>query len=583
MITEHRLPWAEFESLAAGAGGLDAIGSLRNGQRSLHTMLLHMISRLATGADPEAAAFRDGWELLGRLQLEGAHDWLLDLPHLGGWAHYGLAGIEDGNVKGLSHFAVMAAAAAIRSGTPFELGVPVRDGRVVLPGLGFLEVATDSRWIRLRCDGDTVNVGGHFEADRRLLVPDDGSGPPVPHWSGTPLVRAVADGLTWQVLLEAEYPYLDYRLPPMPAQWAAGALEKWRKRIQLAWEVLIRHHSWAAVPMANAVSVVVPLVAERKNDRISATSPAAFGAIATSWPPDPVIMAETMVHEFQHVKLGALMSLIPLTEPSDKLEYAPWRLDPRPADALLHGIYAHLGIALFWGAQQEIETDPDDILRARVQYARWRSVIEPTTRALMQAGCLTEDGRRFADRLCVRAAELTAVPVPGTALSMAAEAALDHRLTWQLRHQAIDVGATADLASAYRRGEPGPGPELPRSWTDRRDVRPVEAGLRSRLLAMRYLTPGRYRKKVEKADHADGLLLAGKSKKAIRAYRDRIISSLDPQPAAWIGLALALNQVPDEPFKNIFATQLALIFDIHGHLGSEDGLRDPIHLARWLT
>ena len=36
-------------------------------------------------------------------------------------------------------------------------------------------------------------------------------------------------------------------------------------------------------------------------------SPAAFGAIATSWPPDPVTLAETLVHEFQHVKLCGLL------------------------------------------------------------------------------------------------------------------------------------------------------------------------------------------------------------------------------------------------------------------------------------
>ena len=47
-----------------------------------------------------------------------------------------------------------------------------------------------------------MTAEGGFEAAWRLLVPDDGSGDPVPHWQGTPVVRAVADGLAWDVLLE---------------------------------------------------------------------------------------------------------------------------------------------------------------------------------------------------------------------------------------------------------------------------------------------------------------------------------------------------------------------------------------------
>ena len=52
----------------------------------------------------------------------------------------------------------------------------------------------------------------------RRLVPDDGSGGAVPHWRGTPLVRAVADGQAWEVLLETADRYLDrYTLPMLTA------------------------------------------------------------------------------------------------------------------------------------------------------------------------------------------------------------------------------------------------------------------------------------------------------------------------------------------------------------------------------
>ena len=184
-------------------------------------------------------------------------------------------------------------------------------------------------------------------------------------WSGTPLVRATADGLTWDVLLETEDKYLDRDSRPMFRGLPVRELQLWRWRhgIQSAWEILVRHHRWAAEPMAGGISVIVPLRPKSENDLVSRTSPAAFGAIATSWPPDPVTMAETFVHEFQHVKLGGLMDMVQLVESGGEQVYAPWRPDPRPADVLLQGAYAHLGILRFWRAQRHVEIDPDDIVR----------------------------------------------------------------------------------------------------------------------------------------------------------------------------------------------------------------------------
>ena len=77
-------------------------------------------------------------------------------------------------------------------------------------------------------------------------------------------------------------------------------------------------------------------------------------------------MAETLVHEFQHVKLCGLLDMVPLAASGAEKVYAPWRQDPRPAGGLLQGIYAHLGIVRFWQSQRQAETDPDGILRAQV-------------------------------------------------------------------------------------------------------------------------------------------------------------------------------------------------------------------------
>jgi hypothetical protein len=294
-------------------------------------------------------------------------------------------------------------------------------------------------------------------------------------------------------------------------------------------------------------------------------------------------MAETLVHEFQHVKLGGLMDMVPLANAGGDKIYAPWRQDPRPAEGLLQGVYAHLGIARFWHAQQHAETDPDDVLRAQVLFARWRPTIDLAARTLLETGCLTRAGVRFADILRDQGRRLESEPVPGAAQEIAEEVSLDHQLTWQMRHMAFDPAEVARLAAAYQQGESFPEQMRPRAWIEE-DTRKVDSTVRSRVLNMRYLAPARYRELcaagVLPLSEADVLLVNRKASAAVQAYRDRIASSADPQPDAWIGLALALHQLPRSPLQRTFAAHLALLFDMHAFAG---GRRDPLDLAGWLT
>ena len=186
--------------LATGEGGQTVVSELREAQHSKHTMLLLAIAgaaRDADPADPGTVAFRAAYELLTRVQAldPGASRWLLALPHLGSWAHDALIRLEQESVPDFAYLACAAAAAAVRAGVPFDLDVPVRDGCVLLPGLGCLDVAGQPAWIRLRCDGEQLTAGDRVAVTRLALGPDYGSGQPAPHWRGTPAVRAAADGL----------------------------------------------------------------------------------------------------------------------------------------------------------------------------------------------------------------------------------------------------------------------------------------------------------------------------------------------------------------------------------------------------
>jgi HEXXH motif-containing protein len=591
-LRTHRLPETAFAALAAAGGNSDVIHLLCEAQQSKHTMLLHAIAGAAGSADPAdpgVAAFRAGYELLTRIQVTDpvAWTWLIGLPHIGGWANDGLIRLDQGTPPDFAYLASAAASGAVRAGVPFELDVPVRDGHALLPGLGRIVVSRETgagrgpAWIRLRYDGSQLAAGDDVVLSQAALAPDYGLGQPVPHWRGTPAVHTEAGGLSWDVLLVTDDPYLDRYTLPMSAGLDAGQLEEWRQRAGSAFEVLVRQHRWAAGPVAAGVAVIVPLTPHSETDLITATSPAAFGAIATSWPPDAVTLAETLVHEFQHVKLCGLLDLVALAESGGDKVYAPWRRDPRPAGGLLQGIYAHVGIVRFWAAQRHVETEPDDIIRAHAQFARWRPTITAAVDTLRRTGRLTAEGEQFTELLRAEGQRFAAEPVPDDALRVAREASLDHWLTWQLQHVAVDEPGAASLADAYRAGEPFPGSGLPGTWIAE-DVRKLGSSVRSRLLNMRYLEPARYRELLDgqtlPLTEADRLLLSRATEDAVRGYRDLISGSTDPQPEAWVGLALALHQLPASPLADAFADRLPVLFEVRGCLGAGC---DPLDLAGW--
>ena len=493
--------------------------------------------------------------------------------------------LNSGLVPDFGYLATVAAAAAIPLGLRFEIEVPVRDGRVLFPSLGCLQVAGEGEWIRLSSDGERLRAGKHIEVACAALVPDDTAGGTapgamVPHWQGTPIVRAMASGQVWEVLLETCDRYLDRYSLPMLTVMTAAEVAQWRRLIQSAWELLVRHHAWAAGPIAEGVSVIVPLV--QQSDQHSAASPAAFGAIATSAPPSPAGLAETLIHEFQHVKLGGLTDMVPLVENCRERGYAPWREDPRPMGGLLQGVYAFAGIVHFWDVQRHVETEPDDVLRASALYARWRSTIELVSDTLLGAGALTPDGVGFVTALRERGRRQAAEPVPAEAMELACEVALDHRLTWQLRHTALDARAVAGLVAAFLSGGRPVAQELPEARIED-DVRKVDSRARSHLLNMRFQEPQRYRRlstaEISVLGPADALLFGGDASAAVAAYRERLAA--EPDPAAWIGLAMAINRLPAMALRPVFAAQLPLLFEMHKGLAEHGVHVDPLDVAAW--
>lgn len=587
MITTHSLSAEAFEALADGAGDSVVVGELRGAQLSKNLMLLRLIAKAAEEtATPASEAFLAGYRLLETAQDADprAVATLLSLPHIGSWAHDCVAGMDKGAAPDFGYLAAVAVAAAVPLGIPFDLDVPVRDGRLPLPGLGCLCGLGQGEWIRLRSDGTYLQVGRDINLACAGLVAADGEGDSrgavQPHWQGSPLVRASAGGQTWEVLLEIADSHLDRYTLPMLTALTGADVTHWRQLIQSAWELLVGHHHWVAGPIARGVPVIVPL--EPRTDLDSATSPAAFGAVATSVPPSAESMAETLVHEFQHTKLCGLMDMLPLIEPTSERGYAPWREDPRPIGGILQGAYAFAGIVRFWDVQRRLKTARDEILRASVLYERWRQAIELTTGTLLESGLLTAAGIEFVTALRERGRCVESPPVSAEAVEIASEVALDNLLTWQLRHTALDAAAVAALAAAYRQGESPGGMVAPAVRFDD-DIRKVDSVVRSRLLNMRFQEPARYRQVstavTAELGAADALLIGGKTDAAVAAYREQL--SAGPDPAAWIGLALAVNRLPTMSSSQVFATRLPLLFEVHACLADQEIHANPLELAAW--
>jgi HEXXH motif-containing protein len=202
---------------------------------------------------------------------------------------------------------------------------------------------------------------------------------------------------------------------------------RWISCLGEAWEVLRARHWTVGAEIAVAVSTLTPVVT-RSAEQHSASAGDTFGTIALSDPVDGMGMALTLAHELQHAKLYALSHLVQLTRPDDgRRFYAPWRPDPRPLNGLLHGAYAHAGVAGFWRRHLD---DSGHGPRAQVEFARWREAAYQVTGTLLDSGALTAEGTRFVGTLRGTLARWRAEPVSPAAAAQARLQATRHRNAW---------------------------------------------------------------------------------------------------------------------------------------------------------
>jgi HEXXH motif-containing protein len=396
-----------FDGLAAGGGGAAAIGALRAAQVNKH---LHLIGFLLERW-PGPASERDAVvEALDRARLRDPARFaeVIGKPLVGGWAAIAVRAALQGSPQwtDAAQLAALAMVAGAATGVDGEATIPVRDGQAAVPGIGValidaeraLLTVCDSQ-LTVLGDGVTVAARAEHEGDARWL----------------PIRRLTAEGIALE--LDDVDPYRHGHHVPPALRLPAAEVATWRELFAEAWDLLGRHLPDRAAELRAGLRTLVPLVEDGLSAR-SATIRHAFGVFGLTRPPSAAEFAVTLVHEFQHSKLSAMLDLMPMSDASDKGRYfAPWRTDPRPLAGLLQGVYAFVGVADTWRALREVDALTAEAER---QFATARMQVHTGLTSIERSPGLTPAGRALVGQLRHRTDSLLAEPVP-PAIARAAE------------------------------------------------------------------------------------------------------------------------------------------------------------------
>lgn len=342
---------------------------------------------------------------------------LIETPQFGAWANDVLHRLRELPVDGdaetlagdLGRLALFASTACVKTAQPFDLEVPLRDGAASFPTLGTLslgDVPLGRCWAHAQQDGTGCHV-----RNGTVTAQLPGSLAQTRYWTALPRVTVREHGLLLDVLLDGQDPFLD-RYGALRVQASGPELDRWQHLLTAGWEILTAGPTELAVLVAETIRTVVPLASPVAGSPASATEETSFGAIALALPADGLTMAAALVHESHHAILGALTDLEPLISKDAPgfLGQAPWRADPRPPHALLHGIYAHHALARFW-RHQYLGGPQAERQRAALQFGRLRGMLADAIPVLVNSGQLTEAGLELLTPIAADVAAWRAEPL----------------------------------------------------------------------------------------------------------------------------------------------------------------------------
>ncbi|MFI0483127.1 FxsB family cyclophane-forming radical SAM/SPASM peptide maturase [Actinomadura sp. 9N215] len=320
-----------------------------------------------------------GWDVVKRLGAvhPDAYDWALSHPYVRAWAVERLRALDPSESRGeaveddglLATVACLTAARAVENVT---LTVPVRDGAVYFPGIGRYEVPGRAH-ATVRVDAGSLDVEG-----ARSVEP----------------VRHLSAG-SFTVALDDLDPRRDCHDHPAAPRLDAAGFARWQAFFQEACTLLEKEYAEYAPAIAEALTTIVPLDPPASGASVSSAARDAYGSVGIALPESPAMLCLLILHEFQHVKLGAVLDFADLYDKSDdRLYHAPWRRDPRPLEGLLQGTYAHVAVADFW-LRRTRSGDAAVAAEAARHFADWYPKTLTAARTLQDSGALTGLGEQF--------------------------------------------------------------------------------------------------------------------------------------------------------------------------------------------
>lgn len=431
MIDYHRLPADHFLALASGRGGSAAVADLAAARLSKHLLLLRHVAEAwpsedgrratdvliaADGRNRQAVAALVADPLVGAwLAATAGHTRLGGEPMTPKPGAGSAVPIEDH----LAQLGALAAVAALRAGVEAEVRTRTRARSVSLPTVGTAQFDSDGPAV-INVSPNRITV---TSTTTTIVAGED------PRWHPLRRLTARHGRVAVAAALEDGNPYRDC-YHASAAEWlSAGDAKSWQDLFTEAWTLIAEYLPERAAELSAGLRTVIPLVSDDSGVARSGTARDAFGALGLTRPQSGADFAVTLVHEFQHSKLSALLDLTKLfVSDGSERHFAPWRTDPRPTGGLSQGVYAFLGVADAWRA---LRAAPDLAEEATREFAIVRRQVDAGLTALEGSAELTPRGHEFAAGLRKSLDRFLAEVVPKSDVLAAEQALAERRRAWE--------------------------------------------------------------------------------------------------------------------------------------------------------
>jgi HEXXH motif-containing protein len=418
----HRLDTDQMAALSAGLGGSSAVRELNSIQISRRLLLLKYIGEKWPA---DRRLWDDAVATLSRVQEMDPTtfaDFMAD-PLIGAWlirTTTQLRRTGSAPQTALHHLSCVAAAAAMRSCLDVELTGYAVNGRLTLPQLGEMQFSR----------GVTGPVLMRISSGAATLVSSAGESASTggPGWRSQRSLTGDYRGLASAVRVEDGNPYRDgYHAPPSERLTSTEA-EAWQALFADAWTLIGHYLPERAAELADGLQAVVPLQDLGDGAARSGTARESIGALGLTKPRSPEDFVITIVHEFQHSKLSAVLDLLKLYDSNGpERHFAPWRTDARPTAGLIQGVYAFLGVADAW---RGLRADPGLAAVAEHQFAEVREQVRVGLEALERSTEVTPGGLRFVTGMRDKFDHMLAEPTSDASVVRARSLLQERRRRW---------------------------------------------------------------------------------------------------------------------------------------------------------